>query len=445
MPVSAACLIIGTSNTVRRDGYPSLLRALRPDLDLRVAGVGATPSVLLPYVLAETCLDGVSHVVVDTLVNDAARAADPAMDEILEGMLFESLDWLLAGRRGVIVLLLPQSNAAGVAPALRARRLAFCRDRGIPVLDAVSLAEVLVRDHRFPSELVLDDPQHIAWPLRLIVAERLAAAIQAVPGDASAPLPATPYRVVPAAGAPEGEWVERSTSLVSKRYLRVTPRSAASFDPGGEAALLGIAMNGAACLGDLVISSGTEERRDSPSRAFVSDPGERTIVHVVTSLAPAVIGRCFALRAEEEGGVDTEPSVEVEAAVFRLDGPPPPRAAWPAVSAEEASPPAAASALSPHEAALARAALLSGRASASIPGAARAFRRLIVHAPVPVWSLEAGAAAKTLAALGVAVGDDRGAERLLRQAAHAARSAGRHMPRAAGEDGRPERTVTPAG
>lgn len=409
------CLVIGTSNTVRRGGFPSYMRSLAPDLDLVVDGVGATPSVLLPYVLAEVPLEGVTHVVVDCFVNDSGHIARQGGEAaVCEAILFDAIAWLRGQGIQVILLLLPRANAGSATDAARARRLAFCRAQGIPVVDGVALVETLGRSQGLGPAELFDDPQHVAWPVALMVAQRLVALVaDTAQAEPRAPRP-RPYLRRPLPPPPGALAVERSTSLVpTKRYLRLEIGQASVIELEEEATLLGVSLNGALGGGLLeVTAEGGTTREARHVEADSCAPG-REMIHLVHPFAAPLRGRRFRFALAAESATDA--FMEVEAAVFRRGALPMPE--------EPARLPAEGEALllAPLEVALAQAALATRKAGAATGGEGqveRQFRRLLAGDP-PAWARHPAHVARFLAQLGVALGDDRAARRLLQQAAEA--------------------------
>ncbi len=402
--MAPSLLVIGTSNTLRRGGFPAFLSTLRPDLPLRIEGVGATPSVLLPYVVADTNLDGITHVAVDTLVNDASlSAARRAADEPSETMLFETLDWLRAAGVVPILLLMPQTNAAGAVPALRARRLAFAADRGIPAVDGHAIVEAMARESGLDEAALFFDSQHPGWPVALVLAGRLLAAMDATEARATGcPTPPYPYLRLP---LPAPAPVERATSLLAERYAPLRPGEAVTLDVGEDATLVGFAMNRARSRGTLTITAEGGTAQDDLGTVAAAgedapDAGGRDHVHVVASLPTPLPGRSFRF-AMADG------EAEIGAAVLRR-GAFPPRAALPDHLPGRAPP------LPPADAAIAQAAAMA-REAAGGHAAARAFRRHFVTTP-PLWDRPAPQIARIVAQAGIALGDPGGAGRVLLQA-----------------------------
>lgn len=168
-------------------------------------------------------LQGVTHVVVDCFVNDSGLIARRGGEAALcEAILFDAIAWLRGQGIQVILLLLPRTNAGNAAEAARARRLAFCRAHAVPVVDAVALVETLGRSQGLSPDALFDDPQHVAWPVALMVAQRLVELV-ATTAAPEAPSPgAPPYLRRPLPHPPGARAVERATSLVpTKRYLRL--------------------------------------------------------------------------------------------------------------------------------------------------------------------------------------------------------------------------------
>lgn len=419
----ARCLIIGTSNSIRQSGFRPLLAALRPDIEVSLAGVGGSPSILLPYILERTPLTGVGHVVIDTLVNDSGHTssgwADPALCEMA---LLESIAAIKRAGIPVTLLLMPQRNMQERAQELRARRLAIAAAQGLGVVDGYVAVEQLRERFAIPDARLFDDVAHASWPVNLLVARRLAAALGPIAAPAADGL-ALPY-IVRAPEAEGAEIVERSTSLAACRYvvLREGASARITLDEPGD--LLGIALNTARASGFLRIETeGGALVKDLRTETDGPGPGGREMVHMIAATMTALRGRSFTLsmhaappegaveRTKLAGGQDetARGEAEIEALIFRNSAAP----AWTPPDVAPADP--VRPALGPEEEAIGMAAMFSFASAHRSPGA-QFFRTRIATEP-PIWERKPPQIARLLVELGDQLGDPAGARRLRRMAA----------------------------
>jgi hypothetical protein len=191
----------------------------------------------------------------------------------------------------------------------------------------------------------------------------------------------------------------------------LVPGQSSDIELAEEATLLGLSLNAARGGGVLEIAAEGGVRHET--RPFDAENGllGREMIHVVHPLATPLRGRRF--RFGLAPGSRPDAFLEIEAAVFRTGD-------WPASAQPVPAAMPAPLALTPFEVALAQAAAAAREAQTS-PEAVqigRQFRRLLTGTP-PAWSSHPSQVARFLAQLGVALGDDRAARRLLQQAIEA--------------------------
>ncbi len=421
-------LLLGTSNTIRESGYRSHLARLRPDIEIRVAGIGDSPSAMLAYALDGLSLDGIDRVVIDTLVNDAAQVEAGQADPLAcEQALFETLHWLTARGLPVCLLLMPQMAPGAVARALHRRRAEWARVHGVAVVDGVAIAAALRRDAGLDDARLFVDPLHASWPVTILIAQRLARLDTTRRAASDAPAPGRVVRLAPQ--------VTRSTRLLTAGYAVLGPDAGTRIDLPAPATLFALAVNRLRTPGRIVVTAESGHAVLDPVQVAAQDVGAPSgMIHLVASIHPALQGRSFTLAALP--GPDGAPAAaEVEAAVFRDAGAPAP-GLWDGVATPlDADVEEVAEALPLEERAVA---LAAGMAVGSAAGetAAEYFRARIAEGR-PLWQRRPAQAARVLARLGVALGEVAAADRILRLGA--AEDAGDGTGKDAGGDGRADR------
>jgi hypothetical protein len=317
---------------------------------------------------------------------------------------------------------MPQRNVQDRAQELRTRRLAIAAAQGIGVVDGYLVIEQLRERFGIQDSRLFDDVAHASWPVNLIVARRLAAAIGPL-APAAADAFALPYRV----RTPEAEGaqvIERSTSLASCRYVVLREGTTAKITLDSPGDLLGISLNTARASGFLRIEAeGGVLVKDLRTETDGPGPGARKMVHMIAATMTTLRGRSFTLsmhatppegavertklaREQEEGA---RGEAEIEALIFRDSAAP----AWTPPELPIAAP--AGPALGPEEEAIGMAAMFSF-ATVQLSPAAHFFRTRIASEP-PIWERKPPQIARLLVELGEQLGDAGAARRLRRIAA----------------------------
>lgn len=412
------CLIIGTSNTARREGYRIFLKTLQPDLPLQVEAVGATTSALVPYVLSQIDLSDITHVAIDTFVNDAVAAADAGSDmDACNAMLYECVEWLLQQGKQVIFLLMPQTRVVDETSRLRRHRLAFAAAKGVQVVDGCAVATALTRDHELRETLLFIDPQHPSWTISMIVAQRLLTAFAAVSRpEANLAAPPLPYTVRRLAAA-EGKEVERKTSLATRRYTMLAEGDTVSIDMARPVSLMAIAVNSLETAAILEIATEQGELEvDIPPPATGTIKSNATMLHHLLRLDRTISGTSFRITVKPRRGATKPTSAEVESLLFRDTAARTGFAAFEATlpvrleqMGELVDPP-----LSAAETAIAVATSLSSR-FVDHGSAAGFYRRAIVRA-TPIWEWRHDLIVDRIVQLGALLGETKLAMRMLRDA-----------------------------
>lgn len=292
-------LMVGTSNTIRRNGFADVLRGMGLPFPVRAVGWGASPSALLPYMLSGTDLAGVTHLAIDPADNAQARRHG---DGVSAAVLWHTVDWLRACGIVPVLLLTPQTNIPEIVQAVRAARLDEARARGVAVVDGYRLIE------ENPSLLDMEDVQHVGPTLSAAMMEALAAVVTRTAPTAILPIP--PPFAAPLLQAPGAEVVERRSSLRVQRYTLLRPGQVARFSLAGRGMLVGVALNIKGSDGPMRITSDEAEhverlyRRPGPQDGRVFE-----FIHLVEQFAVSIPGRHFALRMEEDGVAEVEAAV----------------------------------------------------------------------------------------------------------------------------------------
>ena len=312
--------MVGTSNTIRRNGYMRFLRTLEPDLAMQVEAVGGSTSVLLPYVLGCVPVSGVSHVVIDTFVNDVMHAArSPDGGDVCESVLFQSAEWLVSQGKRVALVLLPQLNAGTQQAALRARWRARAAQSGIVVIDGCGIADALADQADLGKSELFLDPQHPAWPVTLILAQRISAFLhEELPAGRVRPTTPAPFQVVAPISA-DGATLQRQTALLSKSYACLAGDQSGNVALRAPMLLVGVALNAARRAGMLEIKSETGQVMLELDYVMEVDSGKQAEMrHVIMTLPRPLLGRRFDVMAVPgtQTSAERPPGVEVEALVF---------------------------------------------------------------------------------------------------------------------------------
>lgn len=304
-------LMIGTSNTIRRGGFVTVLHGMGLPFPVRAVGLGGTPSVLLPYMLSSTDLAGVTHLAMDPADNAQARSHG---DSVSSAVLWHTVDWLRACGIVPVLLITPQITLQDIAQAVRAARRAEARARGVAVVDGYELIEDGACDFDMLDDL------HVGPALCAAMMERLASVVAATAPGAIVRTP--PPFAAPPLDAPGAEAIERRSSMRVQRYILLRSGQAARFSLPARGIMVGISLNFVGTHGRMRITSDEAEH----VRTFKRQPAERDgklreFVHRVAQLPVSVPGQHFTLCMEGDG------CAEVEAAVCY--SPPPPVAGAP--------------------------------------------------------------------------------------------------------------------
>ena len=411
-------LIIGTSNTIRRDGYRMFAETLRPDLPWRIEGVGATPSALVPYILADLALEDVTHVAIDTLINDSVLASDAGSNiQACEAMLFECVEWLQAHGKVVVLLLLPQTNKGEAAGLLRRRRLAFAAARSIQVVDGYAVDEAMRRDFGMDDAQLYTDPQHSTWPISLILGQRLLAAFgagsaTAVAADAG-PLPYFVHQLAETAA----HQVDRETSLTKRTYAALGEAESLEFHLAAPATLQALALNARETSGILEITSESGSvTQDLQTPHAAGGKSTSAMIHLLLPLDKPLSGQSFRITLRRPDRQKEPVVAEIESALFRWDAVPNNDAAREAeievglAALTEFETPA----LSPAESAIANAAMISWN-QVDTSDAAAFYRRTFAR-PTPFWELAGHQIAVRIVDFGMVLGEHMAARRILQSA-----------------------------
>ncbi|HEV7456353.1 MAG TPA: hypothetical protein VGN96_06205 [Roseococcus sp.] len=292
-------LMIGTSNTIKHDGFAAVLRGMGPPFAVQAVGLGGSPSALLPYMLSDADLDGVTHLAMDPADNGHIWQHGDGVSNLV---LWHTVDWLRA--RGIVPVLLitPQTNNQEVAQAARKARLAEAKVRGAPVVDGYQLIE----DGVCPFDML--DTMHLGPALYAAMMQRLLSVVTDVAPGPFVALP--PSFAAPRFAAEGAEVIERQSSLRLQRYTLLRQGEVARFSLPAHGMMVGLSFNMLGNPARVRITSDEAERVERLHRIPPQQDGRiLEIIHKVEQLGVAVPGRHFALRLEDEG------SIEVEAAV----------------------------------------------------------------------------------------------------------------------------------
>ena len=104
-------LLVGTSNSIVRGGYRSAFEDEPSFTTFTHKGIGASPSVILPYLCAEINFRDYDYVVIDTAINDGTYHA---RKWIREDQIYEYLRWVATqatqARCKPVFLIMPTKN-----------------------------------------------------------------------------------------------------------------------------------------------------------------------------------------------------------------------------------------------------------------------------------------------------------------------------------------------
>ncbi|WP_191084327.1 hypothetical protein [Roseococcus microcysteis] len=292
-------LIIGTSNTIKHDGFAAVLRGMAPPFAVEAVGLGGSPSALLPYMLSSADLAGVTHLAMDPADNGQIWQHGDGVSSLV---LWHMVDWLRA--RGIVPVLLitPQTPIQDIAQAARAARLVEARARGIPVVDGYQLVE----DGVCPFDM--QDTMHLGPALSGAMMKALMSVVVNVAPGPFVERP--PSFAAPRFEAEGAEVIERQSSLRLQRYTLLRPGEVARFSLPAHGMMVGLSFN---MLGNPIrvrITSDEAERVERLHRIPPQQDGRiLEIIHKVDQLGVALPGRHFALRMEDEDSIELEAAV----------------------------------------------------------------------------------------------------------------------------------------
>lgn len=292
-------LIIGTSNTIKHDGFAAVLRGMAPPFTVQAIGLGGSPSALLPYMLSSADLDGVTHLAMDPADNGQIWQHGDGVSSLV---LWHMVDWLRALGIVPVLLITPQTPIQDIAQAARAARLVEAKARGVPVVDGYQLIE----DGVCPFDML--DTMHLGPSLCAAMMERLLSVVTDTTPGPFAQLP--PSFAAPRLEAAGAEVIARQSSLRIQPYTLLRPGHAARFSLPAHGLMVGIAFN---MLGDPIrvrITSDEGERVERLHRIPRQQDGRvLELIHKVAQLGVALPGRHFALRTEDEDCIELEAAV----------------------------------------------------------------------------------------------------------------------------------------
>jgi len=292
-------LMIGTSNTIKHDGFAAVLRGMAPPFAVQAVGLGGSPSALLPYMLSSADLAGVTHLAMDPADNGQIWQHGDGVSSLV---LWHTVDWLRA--RGIVPVLLitPQTPIQDIAQAARAARLAEAKARGVPVVDGYQLVE----DGVCPFDML--DTMHLGPALSGAMMKALmSVVVNTAPGPF---VQHPPSFAAPRFEAEGAEVIARQSSLRLQHYTLLRPGQLARFSLPAHGLMVGLSFN---MLGSPVrvrITSDEGERVEPLHRIPPQQDGRvLELIHKVAQLGVAVSGRHFALRVEDEDCIELEAAV----------------------------------------------------------------------------------------------------------------------------------------
>lgn len=174
-------LVLGTSNSVMREGWLSLTRDMAADqgLDYDNQSIGALPSLYLPYRLQDLNLvDGADRIVIDFCINDQIYLRSGTYDlERAEGHYMAAFRQLAQSRllsKTLVLLLTQQGFAVSDEPCPLIERLkALCARFGIQTLDAKTLVVRAAHARGEAVEQAYKDPMHFTPVYQRLIGEEI--------------------------------------------------------------------------------------------------------------------------------------------------------------------------------------------------------------------------------------------------------------------------------
>lgn len=292
-------LMIGTSNTIKHDGFAAVLRGMEPPFTVQAVGLGGSPSALLPYMLSSADLAGVTHLAMDPADNGQIWQHGDGVSSLV---LWHTVDWLRAVGIVPVLLITPQTPIQDIAQAARAARLAEAKARGVPVVDGYQLVE----DGACPFDML--DTMHLGPALCAAMMERLLSVVTNVAPGPFVQLP--PPFAAPRFEAAGAEVIERQSSLRAQPYTLLRPGQVARFSLPARGLMVGLSFNMLDNPTRVRITSDEAERVEPLHRIPREQDGRiLELIHKVAQLGVAVPGRHFALRMEDEDCIELEAAV----------------------------------------------------------------------------------------------------------------------------------------
>lgn len=260
--------LVGTSNSIYKDGYAAAI-AHNPNIsEFTKLSIGASPSVIIPYFLADVDFKRFDIVIFDTAINDRNYYISKS---IRKEQIREFLEWGIqkasaAGCR-VGLLLMPTRNAFHKETISGLIYSKLSRETGSLLFDGFEDARSVSASFGCPIDILFIDNHHylkpFAWRLGRRVIASLLEAKEAPVIDKKLPN----FYKIHLPSLPNQTPIIRATSIIERRFIGLKPGSTLAVPLGPNDSIVGISINAANCYGNLRIG-GTKTHIKSLTTQF---------------------------------------------------------------------------------------------------------------------------------------------------------------------------------
>lgn len=254
--------VIGTSNAILKGGYTFGIREHPAVTRFDNFSLGASTTVILPKVAAECDLTGYDVVLFDFAVNEEiwVRQGTATLEN-----LRSALDGFIAGLPpetvpGIVVM--PTHLGLGQRLPVHDFYRSYATARGYPLLDGFEDIDALASGREAQLELFMD-PEHLQREVAHGFGGRIVEALlrwrEAAPerGAEQALARRQEYRAFGPEEVENGETVERGSSLIRGRFVRIGRDGRIAFRYAEPVEIVGVGLNLAQTNGYVLIRSGS--------------------------------------------------------------------------------------------------------------------------------------------------------------------------------------------
>ncbi|WP_431284218.1 hypothetical protein ACQW02_05250 [Humitalea sp. 24SJ18S-53] len=279
--------IVGTSNSVGKNGYVSGMQSGGLVTLIRNFSLGHSTSVVLPFTLGRFDPADFDFCIFDFVVNEQPLIERNAnLRSAIEDRLRYILHQFASTNCIPVMLVMPSERGLEKGGLARSLYLDFSKANGIPFFDGYEYLSKMMQISSLPRSDFFRDPDHltswVATSLGMMMAEQLHSLIRSGPVRMRSLVQAPDYRYELAALHNDlgGQDIHRKTSLVGADFRRFERPGQAKINLNYEGAIIGLGLNLSQTKAKIIFDGGhSQAAHVSGTRYF--DPTEKQLTFVV--------------------------------------------------------------------------------------------------------------------------------------------------------------------